>query len=67
METCARNHEDEKENFKRNWDPNDQSRAAKKTWQAPWYEVRLALAASATTARAFLQTAGIGRRCLYLP
>jgi hypothetical protein len=39
LEACARNHEDKKDNFKSNWDPNDQSRAAKKTWQAPWYKV----------------------------
>jgi hypothetical protein len=58
LETCARNHENEKENFKSNWNSYDQSRAAKKTWQAPWYEVRLALAASATPARAFQQQRG---------
>jgi hypothetical protein len=40
LETCARNHKDEKKNFKSNWDSHDQSGAAKKTWQTPWYEVR---------------------------
>ena len=51
--------------MKSNWDSHDQSGAAKKTWQTPWYEVReKPSAVSATTAEGFVQTARSGRCCM---